>query len=74
MIVINYDSNPMNSIYLTSALLYNYMINVSNNYNDVREYFKSNILDNDTVFFYSLDWLYLMGKVKKIKEGLIICV
>jgi len=74
MVVINYDSNPKNSIYLSSALLYDFIVNKSNNYNESREYFKQNINQNDAMFFYSLDWLFLMGKVKSVKDGVIECV
>lgn len=73
MIVINYDTNPKNSIYLCSALLYDFIINKSNNYNEAREYFKENINHNDTLFFYSLDWLFLMEKIINIKDGFIVC-
>ncbi len=73
MIVIDYDQKPKNTIYYLSALLYRYIKFTCNDFEEARKYFKNNILDSDMMFYYSIDWLHLIGKVKEIKEGVILC-
>ncbi len=73
MIIVNYDENPKNSIFYISALLYNYLINTCSEFESAYRYFINNILRNDLMFYYSLDWLFLLNKIKRIEKGLIIC-
>lgn len=70
--IINYDSNPSNSIYYTAACIYKYIIEKSSNYDDVYNYFIRNINKHQTMFFLSLDYLYLINKINKIEEGRIL--
>ena len=74
MLVINYDDAPNKSIFYLSAMLYEYIINTSNDYQTVKKCFNASILKNDLLFYYSMDWLFLIGKIKSIDEGKIICV
>ena len=74
MIVINYDSTPDKSIFYTSALLFNYISNVCSDFEETRRYFLNRIVNNELLFYYSMDWLFLVGKVVEIKDGKIICV
>ena len=74
MIVIDYDSKPNKTIFYLSALLYKYIKTTCRDFEEARKHFKSKILDSDMMFYYSMDWLYLIGKIKEIKEGVIICV
>ena len=69
MIVIDYDNKPQTSIYYISALIYKYLTTVSNSFDDVKEYYKDHINKNELLFYYSLDWLFLIGKVEGISEG-----
>ncbi len=73
MIVIDYDEKPKNTIYYLSALLYRYIKRTCRDFEEARKYFKNYILDSDMMFYYSMDWLHLIGKVKEIKGGVIIC-
>lgn len=73
MIIIDYDSNPKNSIFYTSAALYNYLKTTSNKINLAKQYFLNVINRNYLLFQYSIDWLYLIGKIKEVKDGNIIC-
>lgn len=73
MIVIDFDSEPGKSIYYTSALLFEYLNSKCLDFEEVYKYFKRNIMDSDLMFYYSMDWLFLIGKIKGIQEGKIIC-
>lgn len=73
MIVIDYNEKPKNTIYYLSALLYRYIKHTCRDFEEARKYFKNNILDSDMMFYYSMDWLHLIGKVKEINGGIIIC-
>lgn len=73
MIVIDYDQKPKNTIYYLGALLYRYIKFTCSDFEEARKYFKNNILDSDAMFYYSIDWLHLIGKVKEIKESVIVC-
>lgn len=73
MIIINYDSTPNKSIYYMSALLYKYIRKTCDDFEEVYKFFINNINKNDLMFYYSLDWLFLIGKIKGIVSGKIIC-
>ena len=73
MMVIDYDERPKNTIYYISALLYRYIKHTCRDFEEARKYFKNNILDSDMMFYYSMDWLHLIGIVKEIRGGIIIC-
>lgn len=51
--IINYDSNPNNSIYYVAAILYKYIIDISNDFENVYSFFVKNINKNQLVFFLS---------------------
>lgn len=70
--IINYDSNPNNSIYYMAAILYKYIIDISNDFENVYSFFVKNINKNQLVFFLSLDFLFLINKINIIKEGKIL--
>lgn len=74
MIVIDYDSSPEKSIFYLSAKLYKFINESSNDFEEVRKYFKNNLINNDLMFYYSMDWLFLIGKIQNIEKGKIICV
>lgn len=74
MIVIDYDLNPKFSIFYLSALLYKYIVESCDDFIEVKKYFKNQIFNNDLMFYYSMDWLYLIGRIKSIEKGKIICV
>ena len=69
MIVIDFDNKPQNSIYYISSLIYKFLINTSNDFDSVKSYYKSHINKNELLFYYSLDWLFLIGKIKSISGG-----
>ena len=73
MIVIDYDEKPRDTIFYLSALLYRYIKFTCEDFEEARNFFRNNILDSDMMFYYSIDWLYLIGKVKEIRKGVIIC-
>ncbi len=73
MIVINYDLSPQKSIFYVSALLYDYIVNRCRDFEETRKYYLTNIDKNELIFYYSMDWLFLTGKIKMIEEGKIIC-
>ena len=73
MIVIDYDSNPNNSIFYVAALVHKYATTISNDFEVVRNYCIKVVNKNELLFYYSLDWLFLLGKVKAIEGGKIVC-
>lgn len=73
MIVINYDSTPDKAIFYTSAVLFNFISKVCCDFEEARRYFLNEIVNNELLFYYSMDWLFLVGKIAEIKEGKILC-
>ena len=75
--ILGKDTNPKKQIYYISALVLNELKNTDNTEFDFFDIFNSlKLIENDiTVNLYSLslDWLYLLGAVKKDKNRLIKC-
>ena len=75
--ILGKDINPKKQIYYISALVLNELKNTDNTEFDFFDIFNSlKLIENDiTVNLYSLslDWLYLLGAVKKDKNRLIKC-
>lgn len=74
MIVINYDLNPKKSILYISAILYDFLKNKCKDFEESRKFFITNIDNNELLFYYSMDWLFLTGKIISIEEGKVKCV
>ncbi len=70
--IINYDSNPKNSVFYTASCLYSFITNQSNDFDAAYNYFVTNVNKNQSLFYYSLDYLFLLNKINKIEEGRII--
>ncbi len=75
--ILGKDTNPKKQIYYISALVLNELKDTDNTEFDFFDIFKSlKLKDNDiTINLYSLslDWLYLLGAIKKDKNRLIKC-
>jgi len=75
--ILGKDTNPKKQIYYISALVLNELKDADNAEFDFFDIFKSlKLKDNDiTINLYSLslDWLYLLGAIKKEKNRLIKC-
>lgn len=75
--ILGKDTNPKKQIYYISALVLNELKDADNAEFDFFDILKSlKLKDNDiTINLYSLslDWLYLLGAIKKEKNRLIKC-
>ena len=74
--LINYDSNPRNSIIYSAAIILEFLKRKqgSNNYEDVCNYCISRRMEY-SIFVLSIDWLYLVGLIKEFnnRNELILC-
>lgn len=70
--IIDYDGKPQDSIFYTSALLYGHLKSAGFDYDEVYDYFLNEVSDNSLLFYYSLDWLYLLGKIR-MEGGKVVC-
>lgn len=74
--IVDFDNDPRNSIIYTSGKILSYLKDRSNsrNLDDVFKYCSS-IKMEYSIFFLSIDWLYLVGIIKEINERneLILC-
>lgn len=73
MILINYDLSPDYSLAYTSAKLFSFLYGKRVQFEDAKNFFLMDVINKSSLFYYSLDFLYLIGKVKEIKDGVIIC-
>lgn len=73
MLLINYDLSPSYSLAYTSASLYSFLKNKNTSLEKAKDYFITHIIDKSSLFYFSLDFLFLIGKVKEINNGVIIC-
>lgn len=67
--LVNYDDNPKNSIVFTSSLILSYLKSneYSNNFNELYDYCMERNMEY-SLFFLSIDWLYILGVIKEINE------
>lgn len=71
--IIDFDSSPDNSIYYTSARLFFHMKQSGCDFDENFHYFETEINKNQLLFFYSLDWLALMKKIRISKGEYELC-
>ncbi len=71
--IIDYDSKPKNSIFYTAAVLYKQILSFGFDAEKTFDYFCKNVSQNALLYYYSLDWLYLAGKIDIKNGGLVIC-
>ena len=75
--ILGKDTNPKKQIYYISALVLNEMKNIDSRELDFFDIFNSlKQKENDitiNIYSLSLDWLYLLGAIKKDKNRLIKC-
>jgi len=75
--ILGKDTNPKKQIYYISALVLNEMKNIDSREFDFFDIFNSlKQKENDitiNIYSLSLDWLYLLGAIKKDKNRLIKC-
>lgn len=71
--IIDYDNKPNSSIFYTAALLYKHIFSFGFDVDKTFEYFCNNISQNTLLYYYSLDWLYLAGKIDMKNGALSIC-
>lgn len=74
--IVDFDNDPRNSIIYASSiiLLYLKQDGVSKNLEDVSQYCFNQKMEY-SIFFLSIDWMYLVGIVKEINERneLVLC-
>lgn len=71
--IINFYDRPTSSIFYTAAKLYKHIKITGFDFDESYSYFISQVNDNPTLFYYSLDWLFLLGRIKKNEKGDFIC-
>ena len=74
--IVDFDNDPRNSIIYTSGVILSYLKDRKNsrNLDDVFKYCSSVKMEY-SIFFLSIDWLYLVGIIKEINERneLVLC-
>lgn len=75
--IVDFDKNPSNSIIYTSSIILGYLKDEGNsrNIDDIFKFCSEQKMEY-SMFFLSIDWLYLIGVVEKINERneLVLCV
>lgn len=71
--IVDYDSKPANSIFYTAALLYKHILSFGFDVEKTFDYFCRNINQNTLLYYYSLDWLFLAGKIDLKNGELFLC-
>lgn len=74
--IVNFDSDPRNSIIYTSSVILSYLKQkgVSRKMDNLCKYCFDQKMEY-SIFFLSIDWMYLVGIIKEINERneLILC-
>lgn len=70
--IIDYDGKPQNSVFYTAALLYKHIRDNGFKFDEACDFFINSVNENPMLFYYSLDWLYMIGKIK-LDGGMLIC-
>ena len=74
--IVNFDSDPRNSIIYTSSVIISYLKKkgVSKKLDALSQYCFNRKMEY-SIFFLSIDWMYLVGIIKEINERneLILC-
>lgn len=67
--IIDFDNNPSNSIIYTSSIIMDYLNDKkkSRNLDDIFKYCSKHRMEY-SLFFLSIDWLYLIGVIKEINQ------
>lgn len=67
--LINFDDDPRNSLIYTASIILEYLKDKSNsrNFDDLFKYCMDKKMEY-SLFFLSIDWLYLVGIIKEINE------
>jgi hypothetical protein len=65
--VVNFDNEPQNSLLYTAAIIINYLKSKKNRieFEDLYSYCSDRQMEN-SLFYLSLDWLYLIDVIKEI--------
>ena len=71
--IIDYDGKPQDSILYVSALLYKHLRMHGYNSEKTYDYFVENINPNPLLFYFSMDWLYLAGKIDNKDGNIVLC-
>lgn len=71
--IINFYDRPTSSIFYTAARLYKHIKISGFGFDETYSYFVCHINENPTLFYYSLDWLFLLGKIRKDGKGGFVC-
>lgn len=68
--LVNFDDNPKNSIVFTASVILEYLKSNKNgnDFNELYNYCMEQKMEY-SLFFLSLDWLYILGIIKEIDEG-----
>ena len=67
--LVNFDDDPRNSLIYTVSIILDYLKRKSNsrNFDDLFKYCMDKKMEY-SLFFLSIDWLYLVGRIKEINE------
>ena len=71
--IINFYDRPTSSIFYTAATLYKHIKINGFDFDEAYSYFLEHINENPTLFYYSVDWLFLLGRIKDDGNGGFIC-
>jgi hypothetical protein len=65
--VVNFDNEPQNSLLYTAAIIINYLKSKKNRieFEELYSYCSDRQMEN-SLFYLSLDWLYLIDVIKEI--------
>lgn len=67
--IVDFDNSPSNSIIYTSSIIMNYLSDKkkSRDLDDIFKYCSEHKMEY-SIFFLSIDWLYLVGVIKEINK------
>lgn len=71
--IIDYYGSPSESIFYTAARLYKHLKITGCGFDEAYDFFIATIDNNPTLFYYSLDWLYLLGRIHRDGKGGFVC-
>lgn len=74
--IVNFDSDPRDSIIYTSSIILSYLKNNNGlaNFEDLHKYCMNKKMEY-SIFILSIDWMYLVGLIKEInsRNELVLC-
>lgn len=72
--LINYDNKPIDSIYYLASVLFKHIRLHGFDPEECYLFFMEYVNKNSLLYYYSLDFLYLIGAINMDERGEVLCV